>query len=148
MRALTILPGAANSARVDDVPEPPASDGPILVRALALGVCGTDREIVAGEYGWAPPGQERLILGHESFGQVEEAPKDCGLEPGDWKPMSSIGPGVCEIRVRNPEGAFRAVYLANTPLRIYVLHCFQKKSRKTARQDIETAIRRLKSIPR
>ena len=83
MRALTILPGVADSARVDDVPEPPPSDGAVLVRALALGVCGTDREIVAGEYGSAPPGQERLILGHESFGQVEEAPKNCGLAPGD-----------------------------------------------------------------
>jgi threonine dehydrogenase-like Zn-dependent dehydrogenase len=83
MRALTILPGVADSARVDDVPEPSPSDGAVLVRALALGVCGTDREIVAGEYGSAPPGQERLILGHESFGQVEEAPKNCGLAPGD-----------------------------------------------------------------
>ncbi len=83
MRALTILPGVANSARVDDVPAPPPSDGAVLVRALALGVCGTDREIVAGEYGSAPPGQERLILGHESFGQVEEAPKNSGFKPGD-----------------------------------------------------------------
>jgi threonine dehydrogenase-like Zn-dependent dehydrogenase len=83
MRALTMLPGVANSARVEDVPEPPVSDGPVLVRSLALGVCGTDREIVAGEYGSAPPGQERLILGHESFGQVEEAPENCGVEPGD-----------------------------------------------------------------
>jgi threonine dehydrogenase-like Zn-dependent dehydrogenase len=83
MRALTLLPGVANSARVEDVPEPPPSDGAVLVRSLALGVCGTDREIVAGEYGSAPPGQQRLILGHESFGRVEEAPKDCGLDPGD-----------------------------------------------------------------
>jgi glucose 1-dehydrogenase len=83
MRALTILPGVANSARVEDVPEPPPSDGSVLVRGLALGVCGTDREIVAGEYGSAPPGRERLILGHESFGQVEQAPQDCGINPGD-----------------------------------------------------------------
>jgi threonine dehydrogenase-like Zn-dependent dehydrogenase len=50
---------------------------------IALGVCGTDREIVAGEYGWSPPGGERLVLGHESLGQVSEAPVESGLRPGD-----------------------------------------------------------------
>jgi len=83
MRALTVAPKIPNSARIDDVPEPPLADGSVLVRTLALGVCGTDREIVAGEYGFAPPGQERLILGHESLGVVQEAPKGCGFEPGD-----------------------------------------------------------------
>ncbi|MBI4274013.1 MAG: glucose 1-dehydrogenase [Rhizobiales bacterium] len=83
MHALTVLPGVANSARLDEVPEPPPEQGALLVRALALGVCGTDREIIAGEYGAAPPGEERLILGHESFGEVEEAPRGSGFKPGD-----------------------------------------------------------------
>ena len=83
MRALTVAPGTANSARLDDVAAPPASDGAVLVRTLALGVCGTDREIVAGDYGWAPPGRKRLVLGHESLGKVEDAPADCGFAPGD-----------------------------------------------------------------
>ena len=83
MRALTTAPGAPNSARVDEIAEPPLSDGDVLVRALALGVCGTDREILAGEYGWAPPGQDRLVLGHESLGVVQEAPQGCGLMSGD-----------------------------------------------------------------
>jgi threonine dehydrogenase-like Zn-dependent dehydrogenase len=83
MHALTVLPGVANSARLDNVPEPPLSDGAILAHALALGVCGTDREIVAGEYGTAPADQERLVLGHESLGRVETAPADCGFAPGD-----------------------------------------------------------------
>ena len=74
MRALTVAPGIANSARLEDVPEPPLSDGAVLVRTLALGVCGTDREIVSGDYGWAPPGQKRLVIGHESLGKVQEAP--------------------------------------------------------------------------
>jgi threonine dehydrogenase-like Zn-dependent dehydrogenase len=65
------------------VPEPPASDGAVLVRTLALGVCGTDREIVSGAYGWAPPGQKRLVIGHESLGQVKEAPADSGFKAGD-----------------------------------------------------------------
>jgi threonine dehydrogenase-like Zn-dependent dehydrogenase len=83
MRALTILPGVPNSARLDEIPDPPLSDGSILARAVALGVCGTDRQIVAGEYGAAPPGQERLVLGHESLGRVESAPAGCGFSPGD-----------------------------------------------------------------
>lgn len=84
MRALTVLPGVANSAQLNDVPEPPLSDGAILVRTVALGVCGTDREIVSGEYGAAPPGQERLVLGHESLGRVETAPKGSGFTSGDF----------------------------------------------------------------
>jgi threonine dehydrogenase-like Zn-dependent dehydrogenase len=83
MRAITVLPGTAQSARLEDVPEPAESDGPVLVRSLALGVCATDREILNGSYGFAPPGQQRLILGHESLGAVEAAPKGCGLAPGD-----------------------------------------------------------------
>src|SRR4051812_23665416 len=74
MRALTVTPGKADSAGLEDVPEPPLSDGPVLVQTLAVGVCGTDLEIVSGKYGWAPPGKERLILGHESLGRVLESP--------------------------------------------------------------------------
>jgi threonine dehydrogenase-like Zn-dependent dehydrogenase len=83
MRAITVSPGIANSARLDEVPEPPLSDGAILVRSLALGVCATDREILMGAYGSAPPGDQRLVLGHESLGTVEAAPGDCGVVPGD-----------------------------------------------------------------
>jgi threonine dehydrogenase-like Zn-dependent dehydrogenase len=83
MQALTVRPGEAGSLRLDDVAPPPASDGSVLVRALALGICGTDREIVAGEYGWAPQGGERLIVGHESLGRVEDAPDGCGVKRGD-----------------------------------------------------------------
>jgi threonine dehydrogenase-like Zn-dependent dehydrogenase len=77
------MPGTADSARLEDLPEPPLSDGPVLVRTLALGVCGTDREILSGAHGAAPPGEERLVLGHESLGEVEAAPAGCGLSPGD-----------------------------------------------------------------
>ncbi len=83
MRALTVAPGTANSAKIENIPEPPVSDGSVLVRTLALGVCGTDREIVSGGYGWAPPGQKRLVIGHESLGKVQEAPADSGFRPGD-----------------------------------------------------------------
>jgi threonine dehydrogenase-like Zn-dependent dehydrogenase len=83
MRAITILPGQPNSARLDNVPEPDIGDGTILVRTRALGVCGTDREIIAGLHGSAPSGEERLILGHESLGVVESAPPGSGFEKGD-----------------------------------------------------------------
>jgi threonine dehydrogenase-like Zn-dependent dehydrogenase len=83
MRALTVLPGRAKSAAVETVPEPAASDGTVLVRTLAIGVCGTDLEIVSGAYGWPPPGRERLVIGHESLGRVEAAPAGSGLAPGD-----------------------------------------------------------------
>ncbi len=83
MRALTVEPGRPNSIRLDEVPPPPQSDGDVLVRALALGICGTDREIIAGDYGWAPAGAQRLIIGHESLGHVEDAPRGCGFERGD-----------------------------------------------------------------
>lgn len=83
MRALTVEPGRANSARLEDVAEPRRDDGAILVRTLAVGICGTDHEIVAGEYGWPPPGGRRLVLGHEAIGRVEEAPAGSGFAAGD-----------------------------------------------------------------
>jgi threonine dehydrogenase-like Zn-dependent dehydrogenase len=83
MLALTVRPGEPNSARVEEVPEPPAADGPVLVQTLAVGVCGTDLEIVSGAYGEAPPGKDRLVLGHESLGRVLEAPAGGDLRPGD-----------------------------------------------------------------
>ena len=70
MRAITVVPGQQGSVVLTDVPEPPPADGPVLVQARAIGICGTDLEIINGEYGWAPPGEERLIIGHESLGQV------------------------------------------------------------------------------
>ncbi|HEX6393148.1 MAG TPA: glucose 1-dehydrogenase [Acidimicrobiales bacterium] len=83
MRAVTVLPLKAGSVDLTDVPEPPDSDGPVLVETRAIGVCGTDLEIINGEYGWAPPGEERLVIGHESIGEVIEAPSGTGLAAGD-----------------------------------------------------------------
>jgi len=84
MRALTVTPGVADSAQVEEIADPSPSDGAVLVRTLALGVCGTDREIVSGHYGWAPRGERRLVIGHESLGRVEEAPAGCGFKAGDF----------------------------------------------------------------
>lgn len=60
--------------------------------------------------------------------------------------MKSIGPGVHEIRIRDDSGAFRLIYLAKFEHAIYVLHCFQKKTRATALLNIETASRRYKDL--
>ncbi len=54
MLALTVRPGQPQSVKLETVPPPTVSDGAILVRTLSLGVCGTDREIISGEYGAAP----------------------------------------------------------------------------------------------
>jgi len=69
-----------------------------------------------------------------------------GLEPADWKPMKTVGPGVTELRVRDATGAFRVIYLATRPEAVYVLHCFQKKTRKTRKADIDLAASRLRQI--
>jgi len=68
-----------------------------------------------------------------------------GDEPKDWKPMPSIGVGVSELRVQ-AGGAFRIIYLARLPEAVYVLHAFQKKSRRTARPDVELCRRRLQAL--
>lgn len=70
-----------------------------------------------------------------------------GLEPRDWKPMPDVGAGVREIRNRTAEGAFRTFYVVESASHIYVLHVFQKKSRRTSPRDIEMGRARYRLIP-
>src|SRR5499433_1474430 len=83
MKAITVEPKKPESARLEEVQKPDALNGSVLVEALAVGVCGTDVEIVKGKYGWAPPGKTRLVLGHESLGRVVDPGPAGGLTPGD-----------------------------------------------------------------
>jgi glucose 1-dehydrogenase len=83
VKAITVEPGVAGSARLEDVPEPDLRCGSILVEAIAVGVCGTDAELAEGKYGWAPPGKTRLVLGHESLGRVLDPGPVTGVKPGD-----------------------------------------------------------------
>lgn len=83
MRALALKPGVAGTLELADVAEPPHADGEVLVESLAVGLCGTDHEIVAGSYGEAPPGHDLLVLGHENLGRVASAPGDSGFKAGD-----------------------------------------------------------------
>jgi|SRR5580698_9835175 phage-related protein len=64
-----------------------------------------------------------------------------GLDPFDWKPMKSVGMGVREIRIRDTAGSFRVLYVTTGV--IYVLHAFQKKTRATAKRDLQLAAVRL-----
>jgi glucose 1-dehydrogenase len=83
MKAITVEPKKAGSARWEDVHEPGVHEGSILVEAVAVGVCGTDVEIAEGKYGWAPPGQSRLVLGHESLGRVIDPGSAGSFKKGD-----------------------------------------------------------------
>jgi threonine dehydrogenase-like Zn-dependent dehydrogenase len=83
MKAITVEPHKPETARLEDVAEPDLRDGSVLVEAIAVGVCGTDVEIVEGKYGWAPPGRTRLVLGHESLGRVLDPGTSRSLRAGD-----------------------------------------------------------------
>ena len=81
MRALTVNPREPGSLRVETVTDPAPGPNELLVSGLAMGVCGTDKEIAGAEY--APPGHDRLVLGHESIGRVLRASPDSGFGAGD-----------------------------------------------------------------
>ena len=83
MKAIKVEPKKPGTARLEDIPEPDVHYGSVLVEAIAVGVCGTDVEIVEGKYGWAPPGKTRLVLGHESLGRFLDPGPSGGLKKGD-----------------------------------------------------------------
>jgi threonine dehydrogenase-like Zn-dependent dehydrogenase len=83
MKAITVEPKKPGTACLEDIPEPDGRGGSVLVEAVAVGVCGTDVEIVEGQYGWAPPGKTRLVLGHESLGRVIDPGPSSGFRKGD-----------------------------------------------------------------
>ena len=69
-----------------------------------------------------------------------------GLEPTDWKPFDDVGAGTKEIRIRDASGTFRVMYLAKFDESIYVLHCFQKKTHATSKQDTAIAATRYRAV--
>jgi glucose 1-dehydrogenase len=83
MRAMTVVPGRAETAQPGDVDEPAGTDGSVLVEGRLVGICGTDLEIINEGFGELPDGADRLVLGHESLGQVLEAPEGSGFTAGD-----------------------------------------------------------------
>jgi threonine dehydrogenase-like Zn-dependent dehydrogenase len=83
MRALTVRPGEADSLAIVDLDEPSPEEGEVLVESVSVGLCGTDVEIVSGQYGEGPAGSPVLVLGHENLGRVAQAPVGSGLSRGD-----------------------------------------------------------------
>ncbi len=93
MRAVVITPGQKASDRLVEVPDPTPEPGEALIRVLSVGVDGTDDELVSGQYGQAPEGDDQLIIGHESLGRVVEPAATC--RPVSWWPRSYGGPTRC-----------------------------------------------------
>jgi phage-related protein len=86
------------------------------------------------------PLDARREAGHQ-LDQVQH-----GFEPDDWKPMTTVGAGVREIRIRDAAGAFRVMYVAKLADAVYVLHCFQKKSEKTSKADLDLSAKRYRDL--
>jgi len=105
MKAIAVFPGKPNSVHLAELPNPSINDVPngrgVLVKVLRVGVDGTDKEINAAEYGAAPQGYDFLVIGHESFGQVEAVgPHVAELRPGDYV--------VATVRARVPVSTTRS----------------------------------------
>ena len=88
------------------------------------------------------PAPARREAGH----QIDQVQR--GRDPDDWRPLNTVGPGVREIRIRDAAGAFRVMYTAKFADAVYVLHCFQKKTQKTSKVDIELAAKRYRDLAR
>ncbi|GAB2895063.1 type II toxin-antitoxin system RelE/ParE family toxin [Paralcaligenes sp. KSB-10] len=86
------------------------------------------------------PLSARREAGHQ-IDQVQN-----GSDPDDWKPMNTVGQGVREIRVRDSAGTFRVIYIAKFADAVYVIHCFQKKTEKTSKADIDLASKRYRDL--
>jgi phage-related protein len=86
------------------------------------------------------PPAARREAGHQ-LDQVQR-----GFDADDWKPMTSVGSGVREIRIRDATGAFRVIYVAKFAEAVFVLHCFQKKTEQTSKTDIALATRRYREL--
>ncbi|KLU22661.1 hypothetical protein EOS_29715 [Caballeronia mineralivorans PML1(12)] len=85
-----------------------------------------------------------LLARRDAGHQLDQVQR--GREPDDWKPMNTVGQGVREIRIRDTSGAFRIVYLAKLADAVYVLHCFQKKTQRTSKADLDLATKRYREL--
>ena len=98
IKAIAVFPGKPNSVHLEELSRPNITDIPnnrgVLIKVLRVGVCGTDKEIIAAEYGIAPEGYNFLVLGHENFGIVEEVGKNVSeFKPGDYVVATVRRPG-------------------------------------------------------
>ena len=86
------------------------------------------------------PKQPRREAGFQ-LGRVQ-----AGLEPMDWKPFDEVGAGTREVRISDAKGIFRVMYVAKFEEAVYVLHCFQKKTQATSKQDKDIATARYRAV--
>ena len=98
MKAIAVFPGKPNTVHLAEMPKPSVDEVPngrgVLVKVLRVGVDGTDKEINAADYGNAPAGSDFLVVGHESFGQVEAVgPNVVEVKPGDYVVATVRRPG-------------------------------------------------------
>ena len=98
MKAIAVFPGKPNTVHLAEMPQPSVNEVPngrgVLVKVLRVGVDGTDKEINAADYGNAPAGSDFLVVGHESFGQVEAVgPNVVEVKPGDYVVATVRRPG-------------------------------------------------------
>jgi hypothetical protein len=110
---MTVVPGRKGTAGIEDVPDPDMQDGALMVRGMAVGICGTDREIAGGAYGTPPSGEARLVIGHESLGEVLEARRDQAWCPAVWSSGSCVAPIRCRVPRVPPESGTCAVSTAS-----------------------------------
>lgn len=85
-----------------------------------------------------------LVAKREAGHQLDQV--QSGQEPDDWKPISTVGQGVKEIRIRDSAGAFRVIYVAKFADVVYVLHCFQKKTEKIRKADMDLTAKRYRDL--
>ena len=85
------------------------------------------------------PAEARRVTGYQLW-LVQQ-----GRVPDDWKPLPTVGIGVKEIRVHTGR-EHRVIYIASFAEGVYVLHAFEKKTRRTARRDLELARARLREV--
>lgn len=85
-----------------------------------------------------------LAIKREAGHQLDQVQN--GYDPDNWKPMNTVGQGVKEIRIRDATGAFRVMYVAKFADAVYVLHCFQKKTEKTSKADLDLATKRYRDL--
>jgi phage-related protein len=85
-----------------------------------------------------------LVARRDAGHQLDQVQR--GREPDDWKPMETVGAGAKEIRIRDVTGAFRVIYVAKFAEAVYVMHCFQKKTAKTSKADLDLAAKRYREL--
>lgn len=116
MRAIAIRPGQPGSIHLREVPRPRLEDVAggrgVRVRLIRVGLCGTDGDLAAGEYGLAPLGDDHLVLGHESLGRVVEAAPAAGLASGQLVVVTIRRPGSSVYdRIGRPDLSSDAVFV-------------------------------------